>query len=57
MPEHPGTYWDDCKLKTPSKLALDADLARRVWAATERWCGAGLEGPVSADAGGEAKQA
>jgi len=26
-----GLYWTDCKVDTPSKLAQDADLAKRLW--------------------------
>ena len=29
-----GKYYDNCKVKTPNKLALDNDLARRLWTAT-----------------------
>ena len=29
-----GKYYDNCKVKEPNKLALDTDLARRLWNAT-----------------------
>jgi len=31
-----GLYFDSCKVKEPSKQALDADLADRLWAETEK---------------------
>ena len=32
-----GLYYDECKPKTPSSLALDADLAKKLWAESEQW--------------------
>ena len=29
-----GKYYDNCKVKEPNKLAVDADLARRLWNVT-----------------------
>lgn len=31
---HSGQYYDNCKLKSPNKLALDAKLAANLWNAT-----------------------
>ena len=33
----PGSYFEKCRLKTPSALALDSDLARELWCRTEAW--------------------
>jgi len=33
----PGSYFEKCRLKTPSALALDPDLARELWSRTETW--------------------
>jgi retinol dehydrogenase-12 len=36
-----GLYYDDCKPKTPSRLAQDAALARKLWEESARWTGVG----------------
>lgn len=35
--DHDGRYYDKCKEKRPSKLALDEALARELWARSEAW--------------------
>jgi retinol dehydrogenase-12 len=32
-----GLYYDDCRVKEPSALARDPELAERLWAESERW--------------------
>ena len=32
-----GKYYDKCKEKKPSQLALDEDLAEELWARSEQW--------------------
>ncbi|MCS6898687.1 MAG: SDR family oxidoreductase [Myxococcales bacterium] len=33
-----GLYYDACKERTPSRIALDDALAARLWEQSERWC-------------------
>jgi hypothetical protein len=35
-----GEYFDECKPKKPSKLALDSDLADELWKKSEEWTAA-----------------
>jgi len=35
-----GLYYDDCKEKNPSRLALDASLGEELWKRSEAWCAA-----------------
>lgn len=35
--EQSGLYYDECKPKTPSSLALDSALAQKLWTESERW--------------------
>ncbi|MCC6527529.1 MAG: SDR family oxidoreductase [Polyangiaceae bacterium] len=37
-----GRYYDRCREKRPSPLALDDDLARKLWAHSVEWTGVGL---------------
>lgn len=37
LSEQTGLYYDNCRAVKPSKLALDNDLARRLWDASESW--------------------
>jgi NAD(P)-dependent dehydrogenase (short-subunit alcohol dehydrogenase family) len=39
---HDGRYYDDCQEKAPSTVALDVDLARRLWERSVAWTGADL---------------
>lgn len=41
--DSPHCYWKDCQPKQPSRRALDADAAARLWAQSEAMCGIGLE--------------
>ncbi len=34
-----GKYYDECREKTPSRLARDAELARQLWENSEAWTG------------------
>lgn len=40
--DHDGRYYDDCREKTPSAFAEDADLARQLWARSVEWTGVDL---------------
>lgn len=35
--EHSGRYYDECREREPSKLALDAELAETLWKHSEAW--------------------
>jgi NAD(P)-dependent dehydrogenase (short-subunit alcohol dehydrogenase family) len=37
--QHPECYWKDSRPKRPSRYALDADIARRLWALSAQMCG------------------
>ncbi|HTX91752.1 MAG TPA: SDR family NAD(P)-dependent oxidoreductase [Anaerolineales bacterium] len=37
--DSPEIYWKDCQPKMPSRYALDAAAARRLWELSERMCG------------------
>ena len=34
-----GLYYDECRLKTPSRVARDPELARTLWERSEQWVG------------------
>lgn len=35
--EHAGGYFDDCRVREPSRLSLDRELAERLWRESEAW--------------------